>query len=133
MADEATCIETPTIFRRYTVADGNTIPIGTMLRLTTPNTAVAHSGDAQVFAGIAWEEKTADDGITEITAALNGVWDITDGGAGFTVGAILALDGTANEVRPAIAAELLTGAALGKALETAAGDGVARVAIGQMI
>jgi hypothetical protein len=132
MADEAVCIETPTKFARYTVADGTGIAIGTMLQLSGDNTASAHSGDADVFAGIAWEEKTANDGITEITAALNGVWDLTDGGDSATLGALLALDGTANETRPAVAGDLLTGSVVGKALEAAAANEVIRVRVGVM-
>jgi hypothetical protein len=133
MADEATCIETPTRFARYTVADGTGIAIGTMLKLTDPNTAIAHSGDADAFAGIAWEEKTASDGITEITAALNGVWDLTDGGDTCAVGELLALDGTANEVRPAVAGDILTGSIVGKALEAAAANEVIRVRVGELV
>jgi len=131
MADEATCIETPTRFARYTVADEGAIPIGTMLKLSDPNTAAAHNGDADVFAGIAWEEKTASDGITEITAALNGVWDLTDGGDSCSTGDLLALDGTANEVRPAVAGDILTGSVVGKALEGAGANEVIRVRVGE--
>ena len=85
MADEAVPIETPTRFARVTVADGTAIPLHSLLKLTDPNTGIIHSGDADPFAGIAWEEKTASDGITEIVVALNGVWDLTDAGAGFGV------------------------------------------------
>jgi len=133
MADEATCIEAPTRFARYTVADGTGIAIGTMLHLTDPNTAVAHSADADQFAGIAWEEKKASDGIVEITAALNGVWYCTDGGGTCTEGEILCLDGTANEFRPAVAADLLTGTCFGKALEAAGANEVIRVRVGEFI
>lgn len=132
MADEAVCIETPTRFARYTVADGTGIAIGTVLHLTDPNTAIAHSGDADQFAGIAWEEKTANDGIVEITAALNGVWDMTDGGGTCTEGEILVPNGTANEFRPAIAADLLTGCVIGKALEAAGANEVIRVRVGEV-
>ena len=131
MADEAVCIETPIRFARYTVADGTGIPIGTMLKLTDPNTAIAHSGDGDAFAGIAWEEKTASDGITEIVAALNGVWDLTDGGGGSAVGELLSLDGTANEVRLAVEADIITGSVVGKALETAGANEVFRVRVGE--
>jgi len=131
MADEAVCIETPTRFARYTVADGTGIPIGTMLKLTDNNTAIAHSGDGDAFAGIAWEEKTASDGITEIVAALYGVWDLTDGGATSSTGELQALDGTANEVRLAVEADIITGSVVGKALETAGANEVFRVRVGE--
>jgi hypothetical protein len=134
MADEAVCIETPTKFARYTVADGNALAIGTLLRLTGDNTAEAHgANDSAVFAGIVFEEKTALDGITEITAALDGVWDMTDGGDGITLGALVALDGTANEIRPAVEAEFPTGDIIGKALETASANEVIRVRVGSIV
>lgn len=131
MANEAVCIETPTRFARYTVADGNAIPIGTLLQLSDNNTASAHSGDGQAFAGIAWEEKTADDGIIEITAAINGVWDLTKGEAVISAaGYIVALDGTANKIREAVAGDLLSGGVVGKSLEIA---GVLRVRVGEYV
>ena len=102
-----------------------------MLKLTDPNTAVAHSGDGDAFAGIAWEEKTASDGITEITAALNCVWDLTDGGATFDAGELVALDGTANEVRLAVEADIITGSVVGKSLEDAGANEVVRVRVGE--
>ena len=133
MADEPTPIETPTRFARYTVADGTAIPLYTMLKLDDANLAIAHSGDADAFAGIAWEEKTANDGIVEITAAINGVWDCTDAGAGFNAGAIVCLGANANEIRVAVAAELLTGTVIGKSLEDAGADEVVRVRVGEVI
>lgn len=132
MANEAVCIETPTRFRRYAVADGTTIPIGTLLKLTDPNTAIATSADNDPFAGIAWEEKTASDGITEITAAVNGVWDIKDSGTGITAGAIVSVFG-ANVIGAALAADLLPGSVVGKALETASASEVIRVAVGVFV
>ena len=132
MADEAVCIETPTKFARYTIADGTAIPFGTMLKLTDPNTAIEHSGDGDAFAGICWVAKTASDGIVEVVAALDGVWDLTDGGATFSVGELLALDGTANEVRLAVEADMITGSIVGKALETAAANEVVRVRVGSI-
>lgn len=132
MANEAVCIETPTRFARYTVADGAGIAIGTLLKLTDPNTASATAADNDPFAGIAWEEKTASDGITEITAALDGVWDIKDSGAGITAGAIVNVGG-ANLIVSSAAADLLTGSVVGKALETAAASEVIRVRVGEAV
>lgn len=132
MANEAQCIETPTEFARFTVADGATIAIGTILKLTDPNTAAASSA-ADVFAGIAWEEKTASDGIVEITAAKNGIWDLTcNSGVGITVGGIVSLSG-ANLIKQAVEAEMVTGAIIGKALETASTSEVIRVNVGRVI
>jgi len=128
----AVCIETPTRFARYTVADGAGIPIGTILKLTDPNTAIATSADNDPFAGIAWEEKTASDGITEITAALDGVWDIETTNAAITAGAIVNV-GAANQIITSAAADLLTGSVVGKALETCAATEVIRVRVGEVV
>jgi hypothetical protein len=132
MANEAVTIETPTKFARYTVADGTGIAVGTLLKLSGDNTAIASSADNDVFAGIAWEEKTASDGITEITAALNGVWDLKDSGAGITLGAICNVGG-ANLIIASAAADLLTGSVVGKVLETASASEVVRVRVGGVI
>lgn len=133
MANEALCIETPTEFARYTVADGTGIAIGTLLKLgSDPNTAAASAADSDVFAGIAWEEKTASDGIVELTAALNGVWDITCGAEGVTLGALVSLSG-ANLIKDAVEAEFPTGDVIGKALETGSGAEVIRVRVGRLI
>jgi len=132
MANEAVCIETPTEFARYTVADANAIPLGTLLKLTDPHTAIATSADNDPFAGIAWEEKTANDGITEITVAKNGVWDLTATAAGITVGAIVNIGG-ANLIITSAAADLLTGSVVGKAEETFGNSEVARVRVGRVV
>lgn len=132
MSDEAVCIETPTKFARYTIADGTAIPFGTLLKLTDPNTAIINSADGDAFAGIVWVAKTASDGIVEVVAALNGVWDLTDGGVGFSVGELLSIDGTPNEVRLAVEADVITGSIVGKALETAGANEVVRVRVGEM-
>lgn len=129
MANEAVCLETPTKFARYTIADGTGIAKGTILKISAdPNTAEA-SAAADIFAGIAIEEKVANDGITEISAALDGVWDIKDAGAGITLGGICSLNG-ANLIKQATEAEMVTGAAFGKVLETAAAAEVVRVRLG---
>jgi len=127
----AVCIETPTEFRRYTVADGTGIPIGTLLKLTSANTAIASSGDTDAFAGIAWEEKTASDGIVEITAAVNGIWDIKATAAAIVAGNIVNIGG-ADLMILADAAAIIAGSAIGKALEDA-NDNVGRVAVGRFV
>ena len=129
MANEAVCIEAPRVIKRYTVADGTGIAKGTILKLSGDNTAIASSGQ-DVFAGIAIEEKTASDGIVEIGAAIDGVWDLTtSAGVGITLGGIVALSG-ANLIKQALEAEMVTGAAFGKALETASASEVIRVRLG---
>jgi hypothetical protein len=132
MANEAVCIETPTIFRRYTIATGTAIPYGTLLKLTDPNTAIATSADNDPFAGICWVSKTATDGKVEVTAAMNGVWDITCTAAAITVGALVSIGG-ANLVLTADAAAVLAGQVVGKAMETSSTTEVIRIVVGASV
>ena len=121
------CIETPTKFARYTVADGVAIPLHTMLKVAEPHLASAATGNGEAFAGIAWEEKTLSDGLTQITVAKNGMWDIQDaGGLGDSAGAIVVMSG-ANLIRDAVAADLLTGSVVGKREKDAAASEVTRI------
>ncbi len=131
MANEAVCIETPTEFRRYTVADGATIPIGTLMKLTSPNTCEASAANDDPFAGIAWEEKTASDGIVEITCAVNGIWDITATAAAVVAGNLVNI-GAANQVLVADEVAMVAGSVVGKALEDSNAT-AGRVAVGRYI
>jgi len=127
MANEAVCIETPTRFARFTVADGTGIAVGTIMQLSSdPHTITASSGADEPFAGIAWEEKTANDGITEITVALDGVWDIKATAAGNTLGELVAIGG-ANLIVTADAADILNGALIGYLEETQDASEICRV------
>ena len=129
MTNEAVCIEAPKIIKRYTVANGTAIPKGTILKLSGDNTASASTG-ADVFAGIAIEEKTANDGITEIGGAIDGVWDLhCNAGAGIALGGIVSLSGT-NLIKQATEAEMVAGKAFGKVLETASVNEIVRVRLG---
>ena len=124
----AVCIEAPRVIKRYTVSNLVAIPKGTILKLSGDNTAIA-SAAADVFAGIAVEEKTASDGIVEISAAIDGVWDIETAATTITLGGIVSLSGL-NVIKQATEAEMVTGAAFGKALETASVSEVIRVRLG---
>lgn len=129
MTNEAICIETPTKFARYTVAAGTTIPFGTILKLTDPNTAIASSASNDPFAGIAWVVKDENDTSTEIVAALDGVWDLKATTATINIGIPVSVGG-ANLIRSTIEADLPLGTILGKALEAASNDEVIRVRVG---
>lgn len=127
MANEAVCIEAPRIIKRRTIANNTGIAKGTVLYFSAdPNTAAASSAADQSFAGIAVEEKVANDGITEIGAAMDGVWDMKATAAAITLGVAVAIGG-ANLIVAADAADLLNGAWLGYAEETGANDEVQRV------
>ena len=117
MANEAICYETPTRFARYTVADGATIPKGTTLKLTSPNTAAAATADNDAVAGIAWMEKLANDGSVEITAALDGTWGLLTTAGAITVGNQVTIGG-ANQIKVYTTLDEEKGYVLGRALET---------------
>jgi hypothetical protein len=119
----ATCIQTPTKFERRTVANATGIPIGTILKLTDGNVAIASSANNDPFAGIAWEEKTASDGITEITVAMNGRWSMTTTAAAIGVGVPVSVGG-ANTIRAAVEADMALGCELqARCLNTIGGGG----------
>jgi len=104
MANEAVLVyelEPPVPF---TVADGTGIEKGTLLKLTDPMTAIIASGEADMIAGIAAEEKIASDGKTRISVYLRGIFKMVADGT-VAIGAGVIADGTnANEYITATAA-----------------------------
>lgn len=129
MANEAVCLVAPTKFHTYTVADGTGIEKGTLLAMSDPNTAAASSADNDVFAGIAWEEKTASDGKVTIVAALDGVWALVATAAGITVGNQVTIGG-ANTIKVYTTLDDEKGYVVGRALETTAGSESIMVRLG---
>lgn len=129
MANEAVCIESPSKIVRYTVADGTSISKGTLLKISSdPNTAAASTA-ADKFAGVAMMDKVANDGTTEISAALDGTFDIVCAGSAVTLGNMVVISG-ANLIRDSVEADFPLGAVLGKALETGAASEKIRVRLG---
>lgn len=129
MANEAVQIEGNYEVHDYTVAEGTGIEQGTLCGLADPRTAAA-SAAAEPFAGIAATEKVASNGKTELGLWTTGTFDLVCSDA-ITAGAIVSLSG-ANLIKTAVAAELLTGAAFGKALETGAFNEAIEVKIGSL-
>ena len=100
MALEATLIIETEPPIPFTVADGAGIEKGTTLKITDPMTAVIAAGDADVMAGIAAEEKIANDGRTKLAVYRAGIFKVFCGAGGVTVGLAIVTDvgtGTANE------------------------------------
>ena len=131
MTNEGVVIETPTRFISRTIADAAAVPIGSIMKLTSDNTCALSTADNDTFAGIAWEEKTANDGITKITLALDGIWDIHYTAVASVAGAIVAIGGANNDVSDALAADILQGSAVGKSEEDA-NNAYGRVKVGYM-
>lgn len=132
MAAEAVIIELFNGGRpiRYTVADGATIEKGTLLKITDPRTAAAHSAADQPIAGIAAAEKVANDGATNLAVYTDGIFDMTAAAAGVTVvGQFCAGSGTANMITAADANDLLQNSTVGYCMESHANDEVAAVRV----
>jgi hypothetical protein len=105
--------------RRYTVASGVAIAKGTLLQLTDPRTASAHSAALQPIAGVAAMSKSATDLSTSISAWTNGIFEVTCSGA-IPVGMGVSAGTAANIVAVAVNASAASGTIIcGHALETA--------------
>lgn len=115
---------------RYTVADANAIPKGTLMYLSAdPRTMAISSAEGQFFCGIAVAEKVANDGQTELAVYTNGIFDLKCTTAAVTLGNYVKLGGAnmiaaADEAGAQDVAELV-----GKALETAGNDEVISVRV----
>ena len=114
--------------RRYTVASGVAISKGTLLIISDPRTASAHTTASGAYmAGVAAMDKSATDLSTSISAWTNGVFEASASTA-ITVGYPVVSGDTANFV--AVAASAASGAAvIGYALETATAAEVINVRV----
>lgn len=127
MSDEAVCIETPSRFGRFIIAAGAVLPFGTVVKLSADNTVIASDSADDPIEGIVWERaSTATSTHTEITVALDGVWDMKDSGAGVTRGIAVAIGG-ANLIITADSADFVSGSFIGYPEETVGASGTVRV------
>ena len=69
-----------------TVSDAAAIPKGSILMMSDPMTVAITTGDTDVCAGIAAEEKIANDGKTKMAVYRGGIFKGFAGAAGCTVG-----------------------------------------------
>jgi|TARA_R100000501_G_C2630136_1_gene125233 hypothetical protein len=119
MALETTLVYETGVPIDFTCANGTGIEKGAVLLLTDPMTAATTTGDTDACAGIAAEEKIADDGKTCIPVYREGIFKGYAGAAGVTVGMALITDtatGAANEL---VNADVNSEHLVGIALETA--------------
>ena len=103
----------------FKCADGATIEKGAFLKLTESMTAATTSGQNDKLAGIAAEEKIANDGKVTIPVYMGGIFKVV-AGAAVAVGAALMTDATANKVETATTGTGASG--IGYALEAPSGD-----------
>jgi hypothetical protein len=118
MASEATLIIETELPIPFTCADGTGIEKGAILTMSDPMTAALCTTDGAVVAGIAAEEKIANDGKTKIAVYRGGIFKML-AGTNITVGQAVdthAATGATNEIAAAPAAG---DNILGIALETA--------------
>ena len=114
-----------------TVASGNQISQGTILKLAEPNTASASTGTGDIFGGIAAFEKSILNGdvSTSISAWMTGIWDLTvNAGVAITTGNKVTSSG-ANLIRVATEAEVNAGQWIGVAEEDGATGEAIRVSL----
>lgn len=125
------CIETPTVFGRYTVPNATAVALNTLMKLSGANTNTAYANTGMdSFAGIAWEEKTTSDGLTNLTLAKNGVWGLVVAtGAIATCGYTAKLSG-AGVVCNAEASDLLIGNIVGQFEQSGTAGETVRTRVG---
>lgn len=115
---------------RYTVSDTLTISKGTLLLISGTRTALKPTGWRGVaagttipmpVAGIAAADKVALDGSTTLGVYTNGMFEMrVSQNAGLSEGDLVAISGLNNTIRKAVSADLISGAVIGRVLESGA-------------
>ena len=119
MANETQLMLETEIPIAFKCEDGTGIEKGAILKLTESMTAGTTTGQGDFVAGIAAEEKIANDGKVTIPVYMGGIFKGT-AGAAITIGLALMTDATANKLETSTG---VTGASqLGYALEAPSGD-----------
>jgi len=121
LGDEGDVIE-------YTVPNTEAVPKGTLMTLSGARGCLATSGINKTFIGIASTEKVANDGSTNLGLYTKGIFDLMVVGA-VGIGEPVKLSG-ANTVCRVPTSEIVSGAYVGKILETGVDGARAEVAIG---
>jgi len=127
MANEAIQVEGEYIIHDFTVAASTGIEQGALLILSDPRTAA--TGVTGVFAGVAMTEKDATTDQIELGLCTDGFFNMNCSGTAVVAGNLVVISGT-NSVCPAVAAELLTGAVVGKAMEDIALNTTGEIHVG---
>jgi hypothetical protein len=120
MANEAVLRIEKSLPIPFTISDGTAVAKGALLTLSSPMTASAATADGYV-AGIAAQEKIANNGITSIAIYRDGIF-LMYCSAAITAGQAVAMTGSGNKVKPATAADA-GGKTLGIALSSTTSDG----------
>jgi hypothetical protein len=103
----------------FTVADGTGIEKGAILKLSDPMTAALATGDADIIAGIAAEEKIANDGKTKLAVYRRGIFRGFAATGGVTVGLAINVDASTSDSNEIVVAAAGHDKQLGTSFETA--------------
>lgn len=106
----------------FTCANGTGIAKGAILKLTDPMTVALADGDQDYVAGIAAEEKIANDGKTKIAVWIDGVFKGTAGATGATAGQAVMTYASTGDSNDIVVAAAGHDKQLGIAYETAANN-----------
>ena len=104
----------------FTVADGNAITKGSVVKMTDPMTAALTAGALDTLAGITASDKIASDGVTQIGVYRGGIFRCYASGS-ITVGDPVGTDAAVNYLKSCrnVSNNSLSGSrVLGKALQT---------------
>lgn len=119
MANEAVLVYELEPAVPFTCSNSTGIEKGTVLKLSDPFTVAATSADNDIVAGIAAEEKIANDGKTTIAVYLRGIFKMVASSTASTVGLNQVIKG-ANTIGDYTTLDDEKGYVIGKALETIA-------------
>jgi Uncharacterized conserved protein (DUF2190) len=102
MANEAVLVDLLDKPLDFTVTDGTAVTKGSLMKMTTPRTAIISSASGDVVAGIAARDKIASDGRTRLAIYRRGVFRIFASGA-IVAGQAVQSAGVVNKVKTAAA------------------------------
>ncbi|KKK91488.1 hypothetical protein LCGC14_2712450 [marine sediment metagenome] len=125
----ATQIIAPRLVVTRVCAEATNIPKGTVMKLSGTNTVIASSANEDPFGGITIEEFTGGEGLTHVSCAMDGVWQMTTTAAAIAVGQMVMVGG-ANALTLAVEADYPKGCVVGQAEEARTGTNSIRVRVG---
>lgn len=120
MANECTLIYEVSPPIPFIVADATAIEKGAVLKFADPMTVLTTAGDHDIVAGIAAEEKIANDGKTKVAVYRSGIFRGIAGTAGVTAGSAIDTDSATSAVNRLADAAVNSEVVLGISFETAA-------------
>ena len=130
MADEAVLMVETELPIMMTVANSAALEKGTVLKLSDPFTVAAATADNDIFAGIAAEEKIANDGKTKLAVYRGGIFKMKVSSTASTVGLHQVIKGT-NTIGDYTTLDDEKGYVVGRALETGANAETILVEVGR--